>query len=281
MSKASIVFHAFATIASLLGIVLTFSSVSEYEQNLADITLQKQKIIGEEKKLAEVRDKHASDILRQKNRNLDLSDEITEIKKTIDETDQKLNPTKEEIDQIEKSIAERISEKESFIARQSDESTALAELVKQIENLRSEIPRIQQQIEGKIFEIGDFKSKSSELSEGLNIYSEITSEIRGHYLATLSALRAYERVRPWLEPGEELSLELGAVDLSSGYIALSEGGASGVREDMMFSVKFENQEISKIRIKKVFRDYSLAELIPLVGNPAKLLTLKKVDLVVM
>jgi hypothetical protein len=281
MRKVSIVFHAIATVASLLGISLTFSAVSEYEENLAGITLQKQKISEEEKKLAELRDKHASDKLRQRNRNLDLSDEITEFKKTVDETNHKLALTKEEIIDIEKSIAERISDKDSTIARQSEESTALEETVKQIKILRSEIPRIQEQIEGKIFEISDFKNKSAELSVGLNTYSEITSEIRGHYLATLRALRSYQRTRPWLEPGEELSLELSAVDLASGYIALSEGGASGVREGMIFSVNFENQEISKIRIKKVFRDYSLAELIPLVGNPAKLLTLKKVDLVVM
>ena len=150
-----------------------------------------------------------------------------------------------------------------------------------IENLRGELPRIRQQVDAKRFEIGDFENRISELAQKLTVYSEITSVVREHYLSTVRSLRTYARARPWLEPGEELSLSLKSVDLSSGYVALSEGGSAGLREDMIFSVKFENREISKIRVKKVFRNYSLAELIPLIGNPVELLTLEKVDLVVM
>ena len=76
MSKISIFLQALAAIASLAGIILTFSAVSEYDRDLNTIALQKQKIKEAEKKLAELRDKHTSDQLRQKNRNLDLSEEI-------------------------------------------------------------------------------------------------------------------------------------------------------------------------------------------------------------
>ncbi len=97
MSKITIFLQAFAVIASLSGIILTFSVVSEYDQDLNSIALQNLKIKEAEKNLAELRDKYASDQLRQKNRNLDLSEEIAELKKASDEIDVKLARTKEEI----------------------------------------------------------------------------------------------------------------------------------------------------------------------------------------
>ena len=281
MSKISIFLQSLAAIASLVGIILTFSAVSEYDRDLNSIALQKQKIKEAEKKLAELRDKHTSDQLRQKNRNLDLSEEIAEFKNAADEIDVKLSRTKEEIEDIENSLIDTTSDKDATKQRQSESATALRGVQNKIENLRGELPRIRQQVEAKRFEIGDFENRISGLTQKLTVYAEITSVIRNHYLSTLSSLRTYERARSWLEPGEELSLKLKSVDLSSGFIALSEGGNAGLREDMVFSVKFENREISKIRVKKVFRNYSLAELIPLIGNPLELLTLEKVDLVVM
>ena len=281
MSKVSIFLQAFAVIASLAGIILTFSAVSEYDQDLNTIALQKLKIKEAEKNLAELGDKYASDQMRQKNRNLDLSEEIAEFKRAADEIDLKLARTKEEIEEIENSLNDTITDKDATYQKQSESATAVKGLQSKIENLRSELPRIRQQVEAKRFEIGDFENRISELAQKLTVYSEITSAVREHCLATIRSLRAYLRVRPWLEPGEELSLTLKSVDLSSGYVALSEGGNVGLREDMVFSVKFENREISKIRVKKVFRNYSLAELIPLIGNPLELLTLEKVDLVAM
>ena len=281
MSRVTIFLQAFAVIASLAGIILTFSAVSEYDQDLNSIALQKLKIKEAEKNLAELRDKYASDQLRQKKRNLDLSEEIAEFKKAADEIDVKLVGTKEEIEEIEISLNDTITDKDANNQRQSESATAVKELQSKIENLRGELPRIRQQVEAKRFEIGDFENRIAELVQKLTTYAEITSVVREHYLSTLSFLRTYARARPWLEPGEGLTLKLKSVDLVSGYIALSEGGNAGLREDMIFSVKFENREISKIRVKKVFRNYSLAELIPLIGNPLKLLTLEKVDLVVM
>ena len=281
MSRVTIFLQAFAVIASLAGIILTFSAVSEYDQDLNSIALQKLRIKEAEKNLAELRDKYASDQLRQKKRNLDLSEEIAEFKKAADEIDVKLVGTKEEIEEIESSLNDTITDKDTSKQRQSESATALKGVQSKIENLRGELPRIRQQVEAKRFEIGDFENRIAELVQKLTTYAEITSVVREHYLSTLSFLRTYARARPWLEPGEGLTLELKSVDLDSGYIALSEGGNAGLREDMIFSVKFENREISKIRVKKVFRNYSLAELIPLIGNPLKLLTLEKVDLVVM
>ena len=281
MSKVSIFLQAFAVIASLAGIILTFSAVSEYDQDLNIIALQKLKIKEAEKNLAELGDKYASDQLRQKNRNLDLSEEIAEFKRAADEIDLKLARTKEEIEEIENSLNDTITDKDATYQKQSESATAIKRLQSKIKNFQSELPRIRQQVEAKRFEIGDFENRISELAQKLTVYSEITSAVREHCLATIRSLRTYLRVRPWLEPGEELSLTLKSVDLSSGYVALSEGGNVGLREDMVFSVKFENREISKIRVKKVFRNYSLAELIPLIGNPLKLLTLEKVDLVAM
>lgn len=125
MSKITIFLQAFAVIASLSGIILTFSVVSEYDQDLNSIALQNLKIKEAEKNLAELRDKYASDQLRQKNRNLDLSEEIAELKKASDEIDVKLARTKEEIEEVENSLTDTIADKDATKQKQFDSATAV------------------------------------------------------------------------------------------------------------------------------------------------------------
>ena len=267
-----------ATVLSLIALILTQASVSTYQENLEKIEGVKEKINQAEVKLAEQKKENLSKSLRQKARNEDLSVEIDEFKVNSAEIQEKLSRTKEQIKEIEDSIGRVKAELDSSEERKNLAQQELQTQQDEVQALRNEIPRIEQQIETKRFEIGDFENQANDLAERLSVFSNITTVLRQHYLDTVSSIRKYARERPWLEPGEELSIQLGPVDLASGYIAISEGGATGLRENMIFAVHAAGEEISKIRIKKVFRTYSLAELIPLVGNPLKLQSVKEVDL---
>ena len=207
------------------------------------------------------------------------SQEILEFKKSHEEVLATLESVKLQISEMEETIemANQTLLSSEAVKVQVAEELKLKQT--EVQSLRNEIPQLEQEIENKKFEIREFDEKSNELTSRLSVYSTITSILRQHYIETASAIRSYARERPWIEPGEELSIQLGPVDLKSGYIALSQGGEAGLRENMVFAVHAQGEEISKIRIKKVFRNYSLAELIPLVGSPLKLQTISEVDLV--
>jgi len=221
----------------------------------------------------------SSKLMRQKTRNEDLSEEISEFRKSSQQSIEKLEETKAQIKKLEDAISNMEEEIASSGEREKEAEAKLQDKLQAIQTLRSEIPQISQKIENKKFETRDFENRSNDLTDRLSVYSEITKILRQHYLDTVSDMRTYARERPWIEKGESLSILLGKVDLASGYIALPEGGTVGLREDMYFSIFHLQEEISKIRIKKVFRTHALAEVIPLVGNPHKLLEIREVDLV--
>lgn len=279
MGKVSIVLNSLATGISLLGIVLIQIIVSENENTAREINHIQKSILETGSKIKEQALEISSKLMRQKTRNEDLSEEISEFRKSSQQSIEKLEETKAQIKKLEDAISNMEEEIASSGEREKEAEAKLQDKLQAIQTLRSEIPQISQKIEDKKFETRDFENRSNDISDRLSVYSEITKILRQHYLDTVSDMRTYARERPWIEKGESFSIRLGKVDLASGYIALPEGGTVGLREDMYFSIFHLQEEISKIRIKKVFRTHALAEVIPLVGNPHKLLEIREVDLV--
>jgi hypothetical protein len=279
MGKISIVLNSLAVGISLLGIVLIQIIVSENENTAREINHIQKSILETGSKIKEQALEISSKLMRQKTRNEDLSEEISEFRTSSQLSIEKLEETKAQIKKLEDAISKMEEEIASSGEREKEAEAKLQDKLQAIQTLRSEIPQISQKIEDKKFETRDFENRSNDISDRLIVYSEITKILRQHYLDTVSDMRTYARERPWIEKGESLSILLGKVDLASGYIALPEGGTVGLREDMYFSIFHLQEEISKIRIKKVFRTHALAEVIPLVGNPHKLLEIREVDLV--
>lgn len=279
MGKVSIVLNSLAVGISLLGIVLIQIIVSENESTAREINHIQKSILETGSKIKEQALEISSKLMRQKTRNEDLSEEISEFRKSSQQSIEKLEETKAQIKKLEDAISNMEEEIASSGEREKEAEAKLQDKLQAIQTLRSEIPQISQKIENKKFETRDFENRSNDLTDRLSVYSEITKILRQHYLDTVSDMRTYARERPWIEKGESFSIRLGKVDLASGYIALPEGGTVGLREDMYFSIFHLQEEISKIRIKKVFRTHALAEVIPLVGNPHKLLEIREVDLV--
>ena len=279
MGKVSIVLNSLAVGISLLGIVLIQIIVSENESTAREINHIQKSILETGSKIKEQALEISSKLMRQKTRNEDLSEEISEFRKSSQQSIEKLEETKAQIKKLEDAISNMEEEIASSGEREKEAEAKLQDKLEAIQTLRSEIPQISQKIENKKFETRDFENRSNDLTDRLSVYSEITKILRQHYLDTVSDMRTYARERPWIEKGESFSIRLGKVDLASGYIALPEGGTVGLREDMYFSIFHLQEEISKIRIKKVFRTHALAEVIPLVGNPHKLLEIREVDLV--
>jgi len=279
MGKVSIVLNSLAVGISLLGIVLIQIIVIENESTAREINHIQKSILETGSKIKEQALEISSKLMRQKTRNEELSEEISEFRKSSQQSIEKLEETKAQIKKLEDGISNMEEEIASSGGREKEAEAKLQDKLQAIQTLRSEIPQISQKIEDKKFETRDFENRSNDISDRLIVYSEITKILRQHYLDTVSDMRTYARERPWIEKGESLSIRLGKVDLASGYIALPEGGTVGLREDMYFSIFHLQEEISKIRIKKVFRTHALAEVIPLVGNPHKLLEIREVDLV--
>ena len=117
------------------------------------------------------------------------------------------------------------------------------------------------------------------LNKKILSYDEETNILKSHFERTLSALQKDFYQRPWLERGEKVSVSFSNVDLNAGILMIPIGKNYGLEEKMRFLVQARGKSICQIRIKAVSYDYSVAMIVPLVGNPNQLMEVNNFDLI--
>ncbi|MGA0164784.1 MAG: hypothetical protein ACO3LE_11190, partial [Bdellovibrionota bacterium] len=174
MGKVSIVLNSLAVGISLLGIVLIQIIVSENESTAREINHIQKSILETGSKIKEQALEISSNLMRQKTRNEDLSEEISEFRKSSQQSIEKLEETKAQIKKLEDGISNMEEEIASSGEREKEAEAKLQDKLQAIQTLRSEIPQISQKIEDKKFETRDFENRSNDISHRLIVYSEIT-----------------------------------------------------------------------------------------------------------
>ena len=81
MSKLSIILNSLAVLVSLVAFALIQSAVSKHQEDLNKIEVLKKKISDAQKDLETQKSELTSKLIRQKNRNQDIAQEILEFKK--------------------------------------------------------------------------------------------------------------------------------------------------------------------------------------------------------
>jgi len=165
MGKVSIVLNSLAVGISLLGIVLIQIIVSENESTAREINHIQKSILETGSKIKEQALEISSKLMRQKTRNEDLSEEISEFRKSSQQSIEKLEETKAQIKKLEDGISNMEEEIASSGGREKEAEAKLQDKLQAIQTLRSEIPQISQKIENKKFETRDFENRSNDISD--------------------------------------------------------------------------------------------------------------------
>ena len=279
MSKLSIILHGISVLAGFIGIGFTHSAVSRFNAEKLVIEQTQTQITAKDSELKELVKEMSSSLLRDKNRLQDESEEALEISDRNQKNSEILLELKEQITAMEKSISDSDAARLSMEEDQKSLVLELQQTQQRILELRKSIPVVQNKIDQVIEDREELIQDIDGSADKMSSFTSITNFLKEHYSQTTSALWKYSRERPWLEPGEVLSLKLKELDVSSGLVALPRGSFDGIREKMLFAVHSKQREICKIRIKQTFRNHALAEIIPLIGSPLELLDLENVDLV--
>ncbi len=272
------------SISSILGIfaiVITSFTIGAFEDDQKSIKENLEKIAQLKVEMTEEKAIDASKLAREKNRNLELENEIKKTRQESAEISQNLDGQKDKIDELQQNIENATSSFEEIGVQIESSREKLESIKSETLKYKAELPSLVGKIDQAKSDGDTSISQKIRLQEDLKNYPEITSILRNHYKRVLKAMRKYSMDRPWLERGEVLALQFNSIDLRTGLISLPVGTEEGIKGRMLFAVQRQGNELCKIRIKRVSRHHCLAEIIPMVGQPQDLQNFEKFDLVVL
>ena len=272
------------SISSILGIfaiVITSFTIGAFEDDQKSIKENLEKIAQLKVEMTEEKEIDASKLAREKNRNLELENEIKKTRQESAEISQNLDGQKEKIDELQQNIENAASSFEEIGVQIESSREKLESIKSETLKYKDELPSLVGKIDQAKSDGDASISQKIRLEEDLRNYPEITNLLRNHYKRVLKAMRKYSMDRPWLERGEVLALQFNSIDLRTGLISLPVGTEEGIKGRMLFAVQRQGNELCKIRIKRVSRHHCLAEIIPMVGQPQDLQNFEKFDLVVL
>ena len=272
------------SISSILGIfaiVITSFTIGAFEDDQKSIKENLEKIAQLKVEMTEEKAIDASKLAREKNRNLELENEIKKTRQESAEISQNLDGQKDKIDELQQNIENATSSFEEIGVQIESSREKLESIKSETLKYKAELPSLVGKIDQAKSDGDASISQKIRLEEDLKNYPEITSLLRNHYKRVLKAMRKYSMDRPWLERGEVLALQFNSIDLRTGLISLPVGTEEGIKGRMLFAVQRQGNELCKIRIKRVSRHHCLAEIIPMVGQPQDLQNFEKFDLVVL
>ena len=180
----------------------------------------------------------------------ELETAIEESQKSIGEVKLQINKEKKEFDELEVNYQTNIAEIPAIEVNKNN-------LLNSTQNLEIEI---------------------QVLKDSLENYEAVTKILKEHFDQTTSALLRDKTSRNWLEKGEYIRVSYMKIDLNNGLLGLPVGQEDGVLKDKLFAVRSNGDEICKIKITHSELNQAVASIVPLLGKPAKLLSVSEYDL---
>ena len=278
MKKISLFLSILTLLLCSLGVWKLNSVITNHKEMQVAISVSEKNLQNLEVEIEEFSKEHAARFSRERRKNQDMEEQIlnfstekTKLEITFSSKNSVINDLKASKEEKEKKILEMKVE----IRANAGE---LASLKQKALDVDQEIPQIEKQIQENEMQSENEKSRSIQVEESLSNYAEITKVLKEHQERTLDSLYSEKYERPWIEEGEMIQLKKFSLDLDKGLLGLPVGQEIGLEPGAFFSIAYLGELICKIRIKEAEQNRSVALIMPLFGNPRKLLELESFDL---
>ena len=278
MRKISLFLSILTLLLCSLGVWKLNSVITNHKEMQFAISVSEKNLQNLEVEIEEFSKEHAARFSRERRKNQDMEEQIlnfstekTKLEITFSSKNSVINDLKASKEEKEKKILEMKVE----IRANAGE---LASLKQKALDVDQEIPQIEKQIQENEMQSENEKSRSIQVEESLSNYAEITKVLKEHQERTLDSLYSEKYERPWIEEGEMIQLKKFSLDLDKGLLGLPVGQEIGLEPGAFFSIAHLGELICKIRIKEAEQNRSVALIMPLFGNPRKLLELESFDL---
>jgi len=278
MRKISFFLSILTLLLCILGAWKLNSVISNHKEMQVAVSVCEKNLKSLEVEIEEFSKEHAARFSRERRKNQDMEEQIlnfstekTKLETTFSSKNSEINELKVSKEENEKKILEMKVEIRANVGKFSS-------LKQKAFDVDQEIPQIEKQIQENEMQCEKEKSRSMQVEEALTNFAEITKVLKEHQERTLDSLYSEKYERPWIEEGEMIRLKKFSLDLDKGLLGLPVGQEIGLEPGAFFSIAYLGELICKIRIKEAEQNRSVALIMPLFGNPRKLLVLESFDL---
>ena len=270
--------NALALCFLLLGGWKLFDRFGAYDQGLLLISdIEKQALVLE-LEAKKHNEEHTGRFSVERNRNQQLEEDHFEFSREESKHRQILEDEQKQILEMEDSLASLSNSIEDAKIRLNKDEKEIIALREESNELMRSLPLMEGSMTDLRNAILEQESLAQNLGNQLVNYESTTKVLQEHYERNVEAFVRDKRERPWFHKGKSITVRNSSLDLESGLLVLPVGKDHGVEMDRVLSVQILNREICKIKITQANLRNSIAHIIPLVGEPERLLNLSEFDL---
>ena len=278
IKKVSVFLNISAMAVSAYCLFFLIGRVGSYDQGtnrIKSIEKETKEILA---KLEEFKKEHALKYSSERSKNQRLEEAKFESEKNLSEQTRFLAKTKEDLNNLEETKTALEKEIVDAKLKLNTETKNISKM--ESESLRAvqNIPLIERSKTETLSNIQNLEMESKLLSEKIEVSARETDILEKHYDATIDALYNDKSSQNWLKKGDILKVSVLAVDIQSGFLGLLAGKEQGLYEEKLFAVYDQGTEICKLKIVRSELDKSVGAIVPLLGEPVKLLQLNEIDL---
>jgi len=270
--------NALALCFLLLGGWKLFDRFGTYDQGLLLIADIEKKALELEIEAKKHNEEHTGRFSIERNRNQQLEEDQFEFSREESKQRQTLEEEQKTVQEMEDSLASLSNSIEDAKINLNNGEKEIIALREESNELMRSLPIMEGSMTDVRTAILEQEGLAQNLDEQLANYESTTKMLQEHYERNVEAFVRDKRERPWFHKGKSITVRNASLDLESGLLALPVGKDHGVEMDRVLSVQILNREICKIKITQANLRNSIAHIIPLVGEPERLLNLSEFDL---
>ena len=197
-----------------------------------------------------------ADLEELRNKMVELTDSLPQKKIELEVLKQDQEQARLETERQNTELASLEAETKEF------ESTA--------ERLTQENPAARAALDQLRADIAEQEAVTGEIKLELRDYETETNHLQAHYASILEALEADAKNPSWITIGKRVSTQIQRLSMETGMLVLPLGSTHGMREKMRFFISKKGQRVGQLVIKEAGLAHSVANIVPLYGDPSKL-----------
>lgn len=262
----------FYSLFFILGRVNSFESgndrIAEIQKEAVAISQQREK----------VKKDHALKFSKERSKNQLLEEEKFEAEREYSNQNnalEKIKNQKQALEQKSEALKEEISDAKLKLL---SGTKSYEKLSTDFESAKLRIPDIEELKINSLRNIEEVIFEMNNLAEIKSSYANETEILKSHYDRILDSLMEDKASRDWLEEGEKITVPLLSLDLENGFLGILGGKEQGIYESKLFAVVLDGVQICKLRIVRSELDKSVGAILPLIGEPSKLMKLDEIVL---
>lgn len=270
MEKTSKIINLLTILVGIFVGVIAYLLLASADQFRTDSSAKATELTATLKALDEAEKKKEREENLQRVRKVSLTDDLQDYRDQMSILTSDLPQKKIELEvlkQEQEQVGLEAERQKAELARLEAEITQFDATV---ERLTQENPAARAALDQLRDDIAEQNALTDQIKLELRDYEAETGHLKDHFASILEAMEIDAKNPSWITIGKRVSTQIQRLSMETGMLVLPLGTTHGMREKMRFFISKKGKRVGQLVIKEAGLAHSVANIVPLIGNPTKL-----------